>query len=135
MEGEKNKTIFKSWKFWIIVIIGLMGILWITNYNGLSETETVDRFLKLAESSDYEKAKKYTTMKFDYEHSLTYFSKNNLSDNESFTYSYGNYYLEDADIAYVNWKLLSHASIIKFELVNTIFGIKINDFSQESIDF
>lgn len=137
MEEKKDNDIFKNKKFWVILIIGLMGILWINNYNSLSTSETMDKFLTLLDCSEFERAKKYTTMNFDSNYGLTGLKKRELAYKESFTYSYGDYYLEDADIAYIDYKtdLLSVAHIVKFNVVDTIFGKKIDNYVIDIIDY
>ena len=57
---------------------------------------------------------------------------------ESFTYKYGNYYLDNNyDIAYIdaNLKETKFMSIYKFKVKQTIFGYKIDNYEFQHINY
>lgn len=133
---EKNKNILKNWKLWSGIIIGVMIIIFIINYNSLSEYETTEKFIDLVSQSEYGKAKKYITSNFEWD--LAAVKKKNFNIKESFSYSYGDYKLNDYDeIAYIdiNDKQLKFMSIYKFKLKKTIFGYKIDGYSMEYVNY
>lgn len=132
---EKNK-IWKNWKLWAGIIIILIVIIFVINYNSLSEYETMEKFLDLVSQSEYSKAKKYITSNFEWD--LAGVKKRGLEKAYSFTYKYGDYYLDDDyDIAYItiNLKEIKAAEIIKFKLKQTIFGVKIDGYRIDMIDY
>ncbi len=129
MEEKENSNILKDWRVWVGVILILLVIIFVVNYNGLSRYETMEKFLDLVSQSEYSKAKKYVTNNFTWD--LASVKKKNLKNAESFTYKYGDYCLEDGyDIAYINIndKELKYMSVYKFKLKKTIFGYKIDDY-------
>lgn len=133
---EEKKKLYKNWKIWCIIIIILLLIFFIINYNGLSKNETVEKFIDLVSKSEYEEAKRYITSNFEWD--LASVKKRNLEYADSFTYKYGNYYLEDEyDIAYItiNLKEIKAAEIIKFKLKETIFGIKLDSYEIDMIEY
>ncbi len=134
---EKNsKNIFKSWKLWIGILIAILIIIFILNYNTLSKQETVEKFLYLVSESEYQKAKKYITSNFEWD--LASVKKKELEYKESFTYKYGDYYLkDDYDIAYIyiNMEDIKWMAIYKFKLKHTILGYKIDNYDYEYTDY
>ena len=133
---EEKKKILKNWKLWFGVILILLVIIFIINYNGLSKQETVEKFLNLVSLSEYNQAKKYITSNFEWD--LASVKKKNFEYAESFTYKYGDYYLDNEyDIAYIdsNLKETRFMSIYKFQVKQTIFGYKIDNYKIEYVNY
>lgn len=130
-----NKT-HKKWWVLLSIIIILLVILFIINYNRLSSYDTVEKFIYLVSKSKYEEAKKYITSNFEWD--LSSVKKQKLEYADSFTYKYGNYYLEEKySIAYItlNLKEIRAAEIIKFKLKQTILGFKIDGYAIDWIEY
>ena len=133
---EEKKNILKDWRLWAGAILILLITMFVINYNSLSKQETVEKFLNLVSISEYDEAKKYITSNFKWD--LASVKKRNLEYADSFTYKYGEYYLDkDYDIAYItiNLKEIKAAEIIKFKLKQTIFGVKIDDYEIDMIEY
>ncbi len=134
--SKNSRCVWKNWKFWAGIIIAILIIVFIMNYNGLSEYETMEKFLDLVSQSEFDKAKKYITSNFEWD--LASVKKKNFERKESFLYKYGNYCLENNyDIAYIdnNSKEMKFASIYKFKIKQTIFGYKIDDYQYETVEY
>lgn len=110
----------------------MIVIIFIIDYNSLSKYETMEKFLDLVSQSEYDKAKKYITSNFEWD--LSSVKKKDLEYAESFTYKYGDYYLDDGyDIAYIysNIKETKFMAIYKFKIKRTIFGYKIDSYKYD----
>lgn len=128
--------VYKKWEIWVGIILILLIIIFMANYNSLSRNETVGKFIDLVSKSEYKEAKKYITSNFEWD--LDSIKKRKLEYADSFTYSYGDYRLEnDYDIAYItiNLKEINAAEVIKFKLKQTIFGFKIDGYVIDWIEY
>lgn len=133
---ENMKIYIKNWKIWTIIIAIFLIILFIINYNSLSEQETVEKFIDLVSISEYQQAKKYITRNFEWD--LASVKKQKFEYKESFTYSYGNYKLDSYDeVAYININLkeIKAAEVVKFKLKKTILGLKIDGYEIDWIEY
>lgn len=133
---KDSKSIWENWKLWVGVILGIVIIVFIINYNTLSKQETVEKFLHLVSQSEYQKAKKYITSNFEWD--LSAVKKKELEYADSFTYKYGDYYLDNNyDVAYIhiNSKETKFMAIYKFKLKQTIWGYKIDKYDYEYANY
>lgn len=133
---KSGKSIWKDWKIWALLIVAILITIFVTNYNSLSKQETVEKFINLVSISEYEQAKKYITSNFEWD--LSSVKRKEFENKESFTYKYGNYYLDNNyDIAYIdaNLKETKFMSIYKFKVKQTIFGYKIDNYEFQHINY
>lgn len=116
----------------ILLIVLIMLVIFICNYNPLSKNDTVDKFLTLVNYSEYNDAKKYISS--DFKTDLSTIRKDNLLGLTSFSVSYKDYKLGNNKVAYIiDDRGFGKMVIAIFECKKTILGWKIINYDSLEI--